>query len=222
MRRRRRIRRALGTGFGVLRSGMGRALFGIGQRFEHAASAVLARLGTNELRTMETQPETSRKPSTPSPNPPPGKAVAPAPQPAPQREVVPRDAAPVCDAADPSATADGARQRTPPEPSGLHRVRFEVQASTRWGETVCVIGNHPALGSWVPEGALALEPSAYPAWTGAVEVASGSTTTTLEYKYVIRAADGMLRWEAREANRTIAVSALATDQQIREAPRWPA
>ena len=45
-------------------------------------------------------------------------------------------------------------------------VSFEVEAETRWGDTVVLVGSTPQLGSWVPDAGLPLQTDerTYPAW----------------------------------------------------------
>jgi hypothetical protein len=250
MRRRRRIRKALGTGAGLIRNGMGRAMLRLTRRFEHAASAVFARLGTDERRASRSQQETGverRAPTrsaVPSRDPAPIRAPAEdetvsvqgAPLPAPTTMEAIRPVTPEASAAASASAGSGSdaapRASTVPDataarsPSGTRRIRFEVHASSSWGDSVCVVGNHPALGSWVPERAPTLDPSAYPAWSGVVEIETETETetdtSTLEYKYALRTGDGAFVWEARDGNRTLTVCASASDQHIRDEAHWPA
>ena len=84
------------------------------------------------------------------------------------------------------------------------RVRFEVEASTDYGEMVCVVGDHSALGAWDPARAVPLDATQYPTWSGRVEVERGRK---LEYKYVRRQSDGSCAWEDQAANRVLTVPA---------------
>ncbi|MDF1662209.1 MAG: phospholipase D-like domain-containing protein [Planctomycetota bacterium] len=78
------------------------------------------------------------------------------------------------------------------------------QPKTKWGETVCVIGNHPALGSWNPKNAVRLDTSSsvFPRWNGYVSLPAG---VTVEYKYIRLKADGSVIWESG-FNRTLTTS----------------
>jgi alpha-amylase len=119
----------------------------------------------------------------------------------------------------------------PPAPSSSHpgpaepvadrtktaRVRFEVEASTEFGETVCVVGDHAALGAWDPANAVPLDPSAYPTWVGRVELESGQK---IEYKYVRRQSDGTCAWEAQTDNRVLTVPASSTEVSTRDVAGW--
>jgi alpha-amylase len=99
------------------------------------------------------------------------------------------------------------------------RVRFEVQASTEFGETVCVVGDHAALGAWDPANAVPLDPSAYPTWSGRVEIARGQK---IEYKYVRRQSDGSCAWEAQTDNRVLTVPASSAEVSTRDVAGWTA
>ncbi len=79
-------------------------------------------------------------------------------------------------------------------------VQFEAEAFTELGESVLVVGNHPTLGNWVPEQALALDSTSYPKWSARLVIPIG---TTLEYKYVRKNADGSYLWEMSEPNRVV-------------------
>ncbi len=99
------------------------------------------------------------------------------------------------------------------------RVKFEVQASTEYGQIVCVVGDHAALGGWDPARALPLDPSTYPMWTGRVEVERGRT---IEYKYVRRQSDGSCAWEAQADNRVLTVPPSGAEVATRDVADWTA
>jgi hypothetical protein len=96
-------------------------------------------------------------------------------------------------------------------------VAFEVLAQTELGESVLVVGNHPSLGDWTPEQALALDGGAYPKWTGRIDV---PTATVLEYKYVRKNRDGSFSWETIGHNRVLTAGPAGTDTPAREEARW--
>lgn len=79
------------------------------------------------------------------------------------------------------------------------------QPDTEWGETVCVIGNHPALGSWDAKKAVRLDTSSsvFPRWNGYVSLPPG---VTVEYKYIRLKTDGSVIWESGY-NRVLKTSA---------------
>jgi alpha-amylase len=97
------------------------------------------------------------------------------------------------------------------------RVRFEVQASTDYGQMVCVVGDHAALGAWDPARALPLDASQYPTWSGRVEVGRGQR---IEYKYVRRQSDGSCAWEAQTDNRVLTVPASGAEVSTRDEANW--
>jgi alpha-amylase len=97
------------------------------------------------------------------------------------------------------------------------RVMFEVQASTDYGQTVCVVGDHVSLGGWDPAQALPLDPSQYPTWTGRAEVERGRK---VEYKYVRRQSDGSCAWEAQAGNRVLTVPASGAEVSTRDVVDW--
>ena len=68
------------------------------------------------------------------------------------------------------------------------------EADTQWGEVVCVVGNHPALGHWDPQRAVRLDTarSLFPRWSGFVDLSAG---TQIEYKYIRLKSDGSVIWE---------------------------
>jgi alpha-amylase len=99
------------------------------------------------------------------------------------------------------------------------RVRFEVLASTEYGEMVCVVGDDSALGAWDPARAVPLDPSQYPIWSGRVEVERGRK---IEYKYVRRQSDGSCAWEAQTGNRVLTVPASAAEVSTRDVADWTA
>jgi alpha-amylase len=99
------------------------------------------------------------------------------------------------------------------------RVRFEVLASTEYGETVCVVGDHTALGAWDPARAVPLDPTLYPTWSGRVEIERGQK---LEYKYVRRQSDGSCAWEAQTGNRVLTVPASGAEVSARDVADWTA
>ena len=59
-------------------------------------------------------------------------------------------------------------------------VAFTVDAETRLGESVYLVGSSPLLSEWVPQSAIKLSPKDYPAWSVTVSLPA---STTFEYKY---------------------------------------
>ncbi|MFJ3928371.1 carbohydrate-binding module family 20 domain-containing protein [Streptomyces sp. NPDC090022] len=74
-------------------------------------------------------------------------------------------------------------------------VRFEVTATTDWGDQVLVVGNVAALGAWDPGRAVALDAHGYPTWAAQALLTSDSALDGVEYKYLVREPDGTLTWE---------------------------
>lgn len=84
------------------------------------------------------------------------------------------------------------------------------QDKTKWGDQLCVVGNHAALGFWDPKKALKLETSSsnYPQWSGSVSLPANSR---IEYKYIVLSADGKVRWE-QGFNRLLVIDAQGRSQ----------
>lgn len=57
-------------------------------------------------------------------------------------------------------------------------------ATTTFGQSVYVVGSIPQLGNWSPSGAIKLEPSGYPTWTGVIEALPPSSS--IEWKCIKR------------------------------------
>ncbi|QLD13287.1 DUF5110 domain-containing protein [Microbacterium oleivorans] len=57
-------------------------------------------------------------------------------------------------------------------------------ATTTFGQSVYVVGGIPQLGNWSPTGAIKLEPSGYPTWTGVIEALPPSSS--IEWKCIKR------------------------------------
>jgi alpha-amylase len=90
---------------------------------------------------------------------------------------------------------------TPTSTSTAAQVSFGVNATTRLGQNIFVVGSSAELGSWDPAKAVALSSSTYPVWRSAVTLRAGSS---VEYKYVRKEANGAVTWESG-ANRTVTV-----------------
>ncbi len=87
---------------------------------------------------------------------------------------------PQFDAARYDAATYGALAATPTEVTFVAR-----HSRTAWGETVCVIGDLPALGAWDPARAVPLRTggNVFPSWIGSVPIPAG---TRFEYKFIVR------------------------------------
>jgi len=84
--------------------------------------------------------------------------------------------------------------------SGRRRVSA-VCGTTSVGESLALVGAHPALGAWDAKRALVMEtsPERFPTWSAEVpRAASGS-----EFKFVIVQAGGGVVWEPIEGNRVL-------------------
>ncbi|MFD0267328.1 carbohydrate-binding module family 20 domain-containing protein [Streptomyces sp. NPDC127106] len=112
----------------------------------------------------------------------------------------------------PSAAAD-----TPSSPP----VRFQVTATTQWGDQVFAVGSVPALGSWDPSHAVPLDAHGYPVWAAEASIPSDSP---VEYKYLVKKTDGTLTWE-EGANRLMqprSGAPVTTRDTFRVTPDTPA
>ena len=117
-------------------------------------------------------------------------------------------------AVQPSSTTRSAAASTPAAVAGCV-VAFCVKCDTTSpGESVGLIGGCAELGAWKEEGAVAMDPSAWPEWklSLSLPVSSGD----IEYKYVKFLPDGgqVTEWEAgdnRKVSLTAGMSALAVD-----------
>ncbi|CAL9611442.1 carbohydrate binding domain-containing protein [Streptomyces sp. enrichment culture] len=83
---------------------------------------------------------------------------------------------------------------------------FSVNATTVPGQSIHVVGDIPALGSWSPAAAPRLDPASYPVWKLDLALPAG---TAFSYKYIRKDAAGNVTWESG-ANRTGTVPAQGT------------
>ncbi|MEU2392859.1 carbohydrate-binding module family 20 domain-containing protein [Streptomyces sp. NPDC007369] len=100
-------------------------------------------------------------------------------------------------------------------------VRFQVSATTQWGDQVFAVGSVPALGAWDPARAVPLDAHGYPLWAAETSIRSDSP---VEYKYLMKKADGTLTWE-EGANRLMqprAGAPVTTRDTFRATPGTPA
>jgi hypothetical protein len=96
-------------------------------------------------------------------------------------------------------------------------VVFEVQAVTKPGERVVVVGNAPELGDFQPERALPLDGTSYPTWSGKISLIPG---TKVEYKYARANGDGSFTWETIAGNRALDV-AVQGATIVHDVVAWP-
>ncbi|CAJ2511113.1 Uu.00g067380.m01.CDS01 [Anthostomella pinea] len=98
-----------------------------------------------------------------------------------------------------SSTTTGCTQAT------AVAVTFKASKTTTYGQTVKIVGNVAALGSWNTGSAIALSASQYtassPVWTGTITLRAGQA---VEYKYFVLNTDGSVAWEA-DPNRSYTV-----------------
>ncbi|GJN74336.1 glucoamylase precursor [Purpureocillium lilacinum] len=84
-------------------------------------------------------------------------------------------------------------------------VTFKELVTTKYGQTIKIVGNTGALGNWDTSKAVALEASEYtssnPLWKGTVTLPAGQV---IEYKYINVNTDGSVTWE-KDPNHTYTV-----------------
>ena len=67
-----------------------------------------------------------------------------------------------------------------------------VNATTKPGENIYLVGNNPLLSNWEPSSGIKLSPSAYPNWSVKVSLPA---STSFEYNFVKRDGNGNTIWE---------------------------
>lgn len=82
------------------------------------------------------------------------------------------------------------------------KVQFTLHFMSQWGQTICVCGSEPELGSWDTSKSIELVYLGNDVWSGSVELPEGKY---LEYKYLLREASGIMQWEGG-SNRTLLTS----------------
>eukprot|EP00440_Ansanella_granifera_P001928 gb/GFBE01002086.1/.p1 GENE.gb/GFBE01002086.1/~~gb/GFBE01002086.1/.p1 ORF type:complete len:714 (+),score=138.80 gb/GFBE01002086.1/:1-2142(+) len=77
-------------------------------------------------------------------------------------------------------------------------VVFEAQVFTEFGSEVLAVGQVDLLGAWQPQMGLLLQtgPQDYPVWSGKVRLRMSDYGEVLQYKFVVRLANGSYAWEA--------------------------
>lgn len=103
-----------------------------------------------------------------------------------------------------------------------HPRSFHVKAHTDFGDTIVVVGSHPALGMWNPRFALFLGTSEaeYPLW----RAPTVDLPPDVEYKYVRLKRDGRAEWEMDGENRCLpacCTKAIVEDFGLRPQPDTP-
>jgi alpha-amylase len=72
-------------------------------------------------------------------------------------------------------------------------VTFQIDnATTSWGQNLYVVGDAQQLGSWSSSGAVQLQPTSYPTWTGTVFVPRNQT---INFKFIKKDGSGNVTWE---------------------------
>lgn len=102
-----------------------------------------------------------------------------------------------------------------PTPSATIATSFGVNATTVWGQSVYVVGNVAALGSWNTAQAVLLSSASYPIWTGTINL---PRSTSIEYKYIKKDSSGNVIWESG-SNRVFSTPASGTVSRTGEAWR---
>jgi alpha-amylase len=82
------------------------------------------------------------------------------------------------------APCDGSDPNPPTAGAGTASVTFQCQnGTTTMGQSVYVTGNNNALGNWSPADAVKLDPTAYPTWSGSINLPA---ETSIEWKCLKR------------------------------------
>jgi glucoamylase len=92
--------------------------------------------------------------------------------------------------------------------SGIVAIKFNVHATTVFGENIYITGSDDALENWSPEKALILSPTNYPIWSITVNFPA---STNIQYKY-IRKYNGDVTWES-DPNRSLTAPASGTNTE---------
>ncbi|KAK3314938.1 glucan 1, 4-alpha-glucosidase [Apodospora peruviana] len=99
-------------------------------------------------------------------------------------------------------------------------VIFNELATTSWGQTIKIVGNVPALGSWNPSNAVTLSANQYtssnPLWSATIALPAGQSIT---YKYIRVNSDGSVAWEA-DPNRSYTVPATCGTTTATRSDSW--
>jgi len=81
--------------------------------------------------------------------------------------------------------------------SGQVEVNINVNANTQYGQYMYVTGNTGMLGNWKTNLGIPVDPSTYPVWKNAVNLAASSS---FQYKYYRKNSDGSITWECYPGN----------------------
>lgn len=106
-----------------------------------------------------------------------------------------------------ATTTSAAPTGTGCAPASSVLVTFNELVTTTFGETIKIVGDNAALGSWDTSKAVELSASQYtssnPLWSVTVELAAG---TVVSYKFIRVSSSGTVSWEA-DPNHTLTVAA---------------
>jgi glucoamylase len=98
-------------------------------------------------------------------------------------------------------------------------VTFNEVVTTSYGQTIKIVGDAAALGSWNTANAVALSASGYtssnPLWTATINLPAG---TTIQYKYINVHSDGSIVWES-DPNRSYTVPQTCSTTAV-ESDQW--
>jgi glucoamylase len=78
-------------------------------------------------------------------------------------------------------------------------VTFNVNAVTKWGENIYLVGSSPLLSNWETDSGIKMSARNYPVWSITVSLPASAE---YEYKFFRRDGNGTIRWESG-ANRTL-------------------
>lgn len=97
-----------------------------------------------------------------------------------------------CDAADEPSTAASTTSVGNGSTGQAATVSFALEHHVDFGDSVCLVGDDPVLGSWSVDGSVSMTWSEGDVWTTELTIPAGNT---VEYKYIVRHADGtVVEW----------------------------
>jgi glucoamylase len=97
--------------------------------------------------------------------------------------------------------------------SGQVQVNINVRATTQYGQYMYVMGTTGTLGNWNTNLGIPVDPSTYPVWKNAINLAANNS---FQYKYYRKNSDGSVTWECYpgsgncNANRPLATPSSGT------------
>ena len=72
-------------------------------------------------------------------------------------------------------------------------VTFNVNAVTKWGENIYLVGNNPLLSNWETDSGIKMSSENYPVWSVTVSLPASAN---YEYKFFRRDSNGAIIWES--------------------------